>query len=182
MNESEIEKEDDEHLPPLPGQYDVIPVIEDYYKGRNEEKQSLPTFSNNKENGSFSDMAIKEAIDQDISESSEHEQNNTKGSFYTSSPIVLPGSITPQIENGTSDEIKKSTLKKSIFIKLNKFENAQKSLNSVKEKVQEIEILLSNIKDIKKKEDLELKGWDQEFFSLKNRIQGISSDIFDNAE
>ena len=182
MTKSEIEKEDDEHLPPLPGQYDVIPIIEDYYKGRNEERQSLPAFPSIKESDSFSDIAIKEAINQDVSESSEHEQNNTENSFYTSSPIVLPGSITPEIENKTTDEIKKPPLKKSIFVKLNKFENAQKSLNSVKEKIHEIEILLSNIKDIKKKEDSELKGWDQEFFSLKNRIRGISSDIFDNVE
>ena len=65
-----------------------------------------------------------------------------------------------------------------IFVRIDKFQSAQKNLDSIKDKVKEIEIGLKKIKDVKLREETELKGWTEDVEKIKSRLTEIDSDIF----
>ena len=65
-----------------------------------------------------------------------------------------------------------------IFVRIDKFQAAQKSFEEIKSKVTEVELVLKKIKDVKSKEEEELKGWTEDIENLKNRLMEIDSDIF----
>ena len=66
-----------------------------------------------------------------------------------------------------------------IFVRIDKFQQAQKSFENIKEKVHDIEALLRKIKDVKVKEDQELSNWSNEVEALKLKLSEIDNDIFD---
>ena len=65
-----------------------------------------------------------------------------------------------------------------IFVRIDKFQAAQKNFNDIKSKVVEMESLLKKIKEIKTREEDELKGWTKNTEKLKSRLAEIDSDIF----
>jgi len=66
-----------------------------------------------------------------------------------------------------------------IFVKINKFKDAIENFDQVKEKVSDIEKMLREIKDIKAREDQELKEWENEIHLIKTKIQGIDNSLFE---
>jgi hypothetical protein len=65
-----------------------------------------------------------------------------------------------------------------IFVRIDKFQAAQNNFEEIKSKVVEIEAVLKEIKDIKAKEEEELKGWTSEVEDLKAKLSEIDGDIF----
>ena len=65
-----------------------------------------------------------------------------------------------------------------IFIRIDKFQSAQKNFESIRTKIQNIESTLNQIKDIKEKEEVEINGWSNEVQLLKTKLSEIDSDIF----
>lgn len=65
-----------------------------------------------------------------------------------------------------------------IFVRIDKFQSAQKNFEGIKEKVKEIESIISKIKDVKSNEETELKGWTEDVEKIKVRLAEIDSDIF----
>jgi len=66
-----------------------------------------------------------------------------------------------------------------IFVRIDKFQAAQKNFDSIKEKVKEIESLLKKINDVKSREEDELNAWSKEVEGLKAKLSEIDSEIFD---
>ena len=66
-----------------------------------------------------------------------------------------------------------------IFVRIDKFQLAQKNFEQIKGKVKEIELVLGKIKDIKLKEEIELKGWTEDIEKIKSRLSEVDADIFD---
>jgi hypothetical protein len=65
-----------------------------------------------------------------------------------------------------------------IFVRIDKFQAAQKNFDEIKSKVAEIELVLQKIKDVKSQEDEELKGWTKDTEKLKSRLAEIDSGLF----
>ena len=66
-----------------------------------------------------------------------------------------------------------------IFVKIEKFYSAKKSLEAIKGQVDQIDDLLKKIKDIKLKEERELGVWEKEIALVKSRIQNVNDTIFE---
>ena len=66
-----------------------------------------------------------------------------------------------------------------IFIRIDKFNSAQKNFEDIKEKVEDIELALAKIKEIKAKEEEEIALWGREIENLKSKFQEIDSEIFE---
>lgn len=69
-----------------------------------------------------------------------------------------------------------------IYIKLDKFKEAAKNFETIKNKLVEIEDSFRKLKDIKEKEDAELKDWETELQTIKSRINVIDSSLFNKLE
>jgi hypothetical protein len=70
---------------------------------------------------------------------------------------------------------------KPIFVKVDKFRNARESLETVKDKLSEIDELLKMIREVKLKEDRELSSWEKEMENIKARISHVTTEIFETS-
>ncbi|MEA3248208.1 MAG: hypothetical protein U9Q73_00720 [Nanoarchaeota archaeon] len=66
-----------------------------------------------------------------------------------------------------------------IFVRIDKFQLAQKNFEQIKDRVKEMESVLGKIKEIKLKEEAELKGWTEDVDKIKSQLSEIDSGIFD---
>ena len=66
-----------------------------------------------------------------------------------------------------------------IFVRIDKFQLAQKNFEQIKEKIKEMELVLGKIKDIKLREEAELKGWTEDVEKIKSQLSEIDSGVFD---
>jgi len=65
-----------------------------------------------------------------------------------------------------------------IYVRLDKFETTVQSFEEIKNKIFEIEKLLSKIKEIKVQEERELNEWEIEVRAIRARIDSIDKDVF----
>ena len=65
-----------------------------------------------------------------------------------------------------------------IFIRIDKFQAAQKNFEEIKSKITEMESVLQKIIEVKAQEEEELKGWTEDVEKLKIRLSEIDSNIF----
>lgn len=84
----------------------------------------------------------------------------------------------PQIPKATIPLQKGS----NIYVRLDKFHTAKRSLEDIKSKVEEVETLLNKIREIKMREEQELSGWEKDIFSIKSRLQDVTDNIFERGE
>ncbi len=68
--------------------------------------------------------------------------------------------------------------KEPIFIKIDKFKEALAKFSEIKEKISDIDDSIKQIKEIKEKEDRELKEWEQEVQIIKEKVANIDSSLF----
>ncbi|MBM3247311.1 hypothetical protein FJZ17_02105 [Candidatus Pacearchaeota archaeon] len=129
----------------------------------------LPTFPKNQVGNNLGLQAIKSSVS-DESETPGYtiEEDNEKRTLELSD---LPEPLKPEMKRYSID-------KEPIFIKLDKFKDAVEKFQQVKEKVIEIEETLRKIKDIKDKEDIELKSWEEEVMAIKEKVENIDSSLF----
>ncbi len=101
--------------------------------------------------------------------------------------VETPRNIAPprQMPQKRQLPLRASPLQKSpekndepIFIRIDKFQSAQKNFENIKTKIQNIESTLNQIIDIKEKEEEEIKGWSKEVQMLKAKLSEVDSDIF----
>jgi hypothetical protein len=86
-------------------------------------------------------------------------------------PTTVKTTPTTKHPTSTSDE--------PIFIRIDKFQLAQKHFEQIKEKINKIELVIGKIKEVKSKEEIELKGWTEDIEQIKTRLSEIDADIFD---
>jgi len=65
-----------------------------------------------------------------------------------------------------------------IFVRIDKFQDAKESLNDIQGKTKEMKEILRKINDVRRQEEEELNGWDQELEKLKGMLAEVESEIF----
>ena len=181
------EKEKVPELPVLPNP----PVIPQVPKKETKELPELP-HTNFGEN--LNQKMVKSAInDSSMDENIEQLPKNFKLGekevdlipVVPQEPIISKEEITPMIhEKKTLElpadvEVKHLTEKSEpIFVRIDKFQQADKDFTEIKRMVKDIGETQKKIKDIKIKEDAEISGWSHEIEKVKARLEEIDSDIF----
>ena len=107
-------------------------------------------------------------------------------------PQEIPKKPLPEIPKKTFQEIPKKPLElnavpdykpiqkrtEPIFVRIDKFQLAQKNLEQIKERVKEMESVLGKIKDTKLREEAELKGWTEDVEKIKSQLSEVDSSVF----
>ena len=157
-------------IPELP----ELPKLPDFPgKGFDESKEisQLPRFPNNALGNKFSQDTIKDAITgKKESEPEEivNEFESTENTQMIQPPLKeirirdLPiTNIIPKQQNISKEQ-------EPLFVRLDKFEDSHKVLNDMRKQ----------IKEIKQKEDEELKEWSSQLQNIKNKIERVEQDLF----
>lgn len=66
-----------------------------------------------------------------------------------------------------------------VFVKLDKFHSAKKTLGEVRDKLEEVDNLVKKIREIKLREEQEIASWERDLTFAKSRIQEITENIFE---
>lgn len=69
-----------------------------------------------------------------------------------------------------------------VFVRIDKFHTARKSLGEIQNKLNDIDELIRRIRDTKMKEEQELAGWEKDLMQIKERVQTVSENIFEKVE
>jgi hypothetical protein len=72
--------------------------------------------------------------------------------------------------------------KHDVFIRIDKFRAAKRSLNEIKSKVDDVDSLLKKIRETKMREEQELSGWESELTNIKTKIKDVTQNIFEKPE
>jgi hypothetical protein len=83
-----------------------------------------------------------------------------------------------QVRAPPQNNYSKSENKEPIFIKIDKFHDALDKFKEVKKKVGDIEDSLKTIKELKGKEEAELREWEEEISKIKEKVATIDSSLF----
>ena len=65
-----------------------------------------------------------------------------------------------------------------VFVRIDKFQTAQRNFENVKRQVKDIEHLLRKVKEKRLKEEAEISSWVENLEKVKSRLSEIDSDIF----
>lgn len=181
-------KKDEKSLPDLPRSSapNMPPSLRGYQfqdEFEPNEIHELPSFPDSPMQRGFSQSAIKDAVTND-------EIHDTQVMPEFKSTAVPANYNVVEMNDWSAPSSVASNLRmppkmkdsKPIFVRLDKFQLAHNSLETVKAKLSDIEELLKRIRDVKTREDAELSSWEAEMETIKNRIQSVTNDIFDKAE
>ena len=133
-----------------------------------EQLPPLPRMDSNKE------MEMK-AIKQDISPSPNN-QNQQNHSFTPEIPkikeldshVIYPAIQTTPLAREAEP----------IFVKIDKFKEATNNFKAVKDKVNDIDNMLGKLRELKSKEEQELREWEHEIQMIKAKIDNIDNSLF----
>lgn len=89
-----------------------------------------------------------------------------------------PGLTTQSASLSPMKSTKTTKSNDPIFVRIDKFQEAQKNFEEIKAKTLAIQDVLKEIKEIKVQEEEELKGWGENIEKLKNRLAEIDNEIF----
>ncbi|MCR4327873.1 MAG: hypothetical protein NUV46_04825 [Nanoarchaeota archaeon] len=153
------------------------------------ELHELPSFPTSNMGDKFSRESIKNAIsgyDEEEPQITRQElipraQFNAPSRFLKNDKLPeMPKKI--PLSNQRSSELMKREveLKEAgpVFIRIDKFEEALKIFKGTKEKINDIEKLLEETKELKEKEEGELSTWESEIQGMKQQIEKVDRDIF----
>ena len=168
--------------------------------GSKKELPELPSFPMNSKNKNFNQEIVKSAVtDIPSAEENEVRVKIPEGLHVTEEPkggpaisprpsVMNPLPELPKISSITevpktlelSPTLAKPISKEAepIFIRIDKFQAAQKNFEQIKNKVKEVELILNKIKDVKSQEEVELKEWTENVEKIKSRLAEVDTDIF----
>jgi len=69
---------------------------------------------------------------------------------------------------------------KTLFIKVDKYKLVMKSLDGIKDKLEELEKVINKLDELKKQEDDELTKWHSDLEYLKERLNNIDKTLFES--
>lgn len=189
-------------LPDLPSYPSAAPSMRDYNKvisGKEESEEkihALPSFPDSPMKRGFAQSAIKEAVKTTEVEEKElpplPDIPGMKEKLLAereSAGLPIPPPRVPRVMEISEWKPGKTPVSapqkimeaKPIFVRLDKFQEAQESLEVVKEKLSDIDGLLRTLREVKMKEDHELSTWEKEIESIKARIAAVTSGIFESS-
>lgn len=166
------------------------------------EKHALPSFPDAPNVKGFSQAAIKDAVGTGKEESELPEIHPAPINIPKAPPLLpkllpkAPEAPTPsknfktmEMEEWTPEktmQAPKATMPmqkgSNIYVRLDKFHTAKRSLEDIKSKVEEVETLLNKIREIKMREEQELSGWEKDIFGIKSRLQDVTDNIFEKGD
>lgn len=147
-----------------------------------EDVHELPAFPDSPMHKGFSQSAIKDAVsNEDVKEESHESWKTEPKPTYKLREIEEWTPVQPiQRMPSPPQNMRRDT--KPIFVRIDKFQLARSSLETVKAKLSDIELLLKTIREVKAKEDSELSAWESEMDNVKSRVQNVINDIFEKSE
>lgn len=148
------------------------------------ERHNLPSFPDSPIKKGFSQSAIKDAVTtREIEEKGDEEEKDNFSPMLPQGFKPEPRSFTPRSITYPPEEKEGYSSKKQnrndIFVKIDKFHTARRSLNMAQEKVEEIEHLLKKIRETRMREEQELTTWEKDITSAKEKIEDVSKNLFD---
>ncbi len=156
------------------------------------EKHALPTFPDSPNKAGFSQAAIKDAVNIAEERDTLPQFNNTPSSIQTYElEEWKPRSSPPTTEEFSSripkmrvspPEMMTKEKNSDIFVKIDKFYSARRSLADVQDKLEEVSDLLTKIREMKMREEQELSTWEKDLIALKTKIEEVNSNIFEKAD
>ena len=152
-----------------------------FFKRKPEEKLELPELSNSGKLPEFPELpSLPESHTEE-----QHEQEQLRPLPSFSQPIAPQPALSRSImmpERKSMDlaEFSKSkeSIKEPIFVKLDKFKDAVEKFEQIKVKVSEIDDSLKKLREIKDREEHELRSWEEEVRSIKEKVASIDSSLF----
>lgn len=186
----------DEKVPTIP-KAPALPELPQPEGTKKKDLPELPSFPSNSKNENLNQEMVKSAVSEMPSPTNEvnvdipqgmHVRQEQQSIPQTPSiadlppiptvpqKIEQPKLATPMPQNPTQP---KPSINEPIFVRLDKFQTSQKNLETIKEKVAKVEIVLKKIEDTKTKEEAELKAWMEDINQVKAKIAEIDKDIFD---
>lgn len=187
----------DEKVPEIP----VAPALPQFPSSGKKDLPELPSFPASSKNENFNQEMVKSAV-ADMPSPGEKEMNMEASkdlhiSEEPSEELIIPPKPS---ENLIPDlprkplvvEMPRETLKSSsvvpdklvpkeiepIFVRIDKFQTAQKNFEQIKTKIDDIESIVGKIKDVKSREEAELKSWTEDIEKIKSRLAEIDAGIF----
>lgn len=146
-----VNKKEDKRpeLPELPGQAHLPDL------------PPLPSIPENRMNDSFGLQAIKSSV------RGNEREFEPKRTFELNErpPFSMP--------------VKKYESKKEpVFVKLDKFKDSVQKFDEIKAKVNDIDSTLRKIKEIRDREETELKSWEEKVQLIKEKVDNIDNSLF----
>jgi len=187
-----------EEVPEIPVAPSLPELPQKKEKPTKKDLPELPSFPNGSKNENINQEMVKSAVaDAPSPEEDEVHVDIPEGLHVTEEPEggsgipPKPSERAPNIPSISNThkrtlELNAATPNKSvtkqmepIFVRIDKFQSAQKDFENIKERVKEIESVLKKIKDVKSREETELKGWTEDVEKIKARLSEVDSGIFD---
>ena len=187
-----------EDVPEIPS----APTLPELPKQEEKVLSELPSFPSDPKNEAFNQEIVKSAVT-DMPSPEENEVNveipeglhiteESKEESLIPPRSSIKNSIPEFPKQISTTEFPKKTLEISesmsnvsttkqvepIFVRIDKFQSAQKNLVEIKSKINEIELILGKIKEVKTQEEAELKGWSEDIEKVKSRLAEIDKDVF----
>ena len=113
----------------------------------------------------------EEATNQLVQHALTQEIESDEPAGYQISEVRLP-----QIKQFTREP--RETNNEPIFVRIDKYQESKENLQEVKRKILEIESLLRDIKEIKSREDSQLREWDSDIQEAKAKLDKIDKIMF----
>lgn len=76
----------------------------------------------------------------------------------------------------------KELAKSDVFVRIDKFHSARKSLTDISERLEDIDELVKKIRETKLREEQELNSWEKDITHIKSRVQTVTENIFEKVE
>lgn len=191
-------KQEVPEIPPSP----QLPELPKKAPGEKRDLPELPSFPDDKSN--FNHEMVKSAVN-DYSDSSDYHESYAspvdKEDDVGSQPRGFQQNAIPPVpkplpkppfheENQPQNTNQRRTIEineqkektksnEPIFVRIDKFQSAQKNFDNIKSKVKEIETTLKKVQDLKDKEEKEITEWSNDLEKIKSRLTEIDSEIFD---
>lgn len=102
------------------------------------------------------------------------QKDSNIGNQLVKSAVTDEDNANQYLEHSESPE----DTKKEIFVKLEKFKQAQKIFLKMKEKTVEMEALTNKAKQLNEKEKTELTSWEEELHNIKSNMDTVDASIF----
>jgi len=151
------------------GEVPKFPTMEEYSEQR---MPKLPSFPTSYGGEKFSRNNIKNAV-----QGEDNLISNIDEEYKNYSEEDLDQEEIPKKNIPSLAESKVQEEKGPIFVRIDKFEDSLKYLKQSKEKLKEIQDLLSETKELKKKESLELAEWEENLGHLKSKLEKIEKEF-----
>ena len=175
-----------------------------------EDKHALPSFPDSPISKGFSQAAIKEAVseneDNDVLVPRDPTEREIKTDSLSLSTVEIdalptseemrPSMISPPPAMRESKIVKEFSVQpkpitlpppteprnSDIFVKIEKFRTARRSLADVKERLDEVNEMLKKIREMRLREEQELSSWEKEVATAKAQVDNVTQNIFEKID